>query len=337
MRIKKSIASQFIQDYTISDHEMNSYLPKSGDLALFEVIEIGKHQTIQSESKKNVHIFPGDLILATFADRYATSQFEGYVPTTVCDEYHILGAGGAIGIVHSKNASLKDIEPTTVRLKGYARDKNNQVINTRFYGIERPEFTGIKSSPKVILSLGATMDSGKTTTAAFISRGLYLKGFNVGFIKLTGTAYTKDKDFVYDCGAIQTLDFSDAGYPSTFTIPTEEILSIYEYLRLKISEEQDLDYLVIEIADGILQIETHALISNQKFMNTIDFISFSCGDSLSALKGLEILKNINIEPSVMCGKFTMSKLLISEVKKYVEIPIFGIDELEQGSANHLFV
>ena len=336
MNIKKSIAAQFVQNYKIIESGWDNYLPKSGDLALFQVIETGKHQTIQSSTKRNVAIFSGDFILATFADRYATSQFEGYVPTEKHEEYHILGAGGAIGIVKSKNASLKDIEPTTVKLIGYATDDNNQIINTRFYGIEAPTFTGEKQKPKVILSLGATMDSGKTTTAAFISRGLYLNNKNVGFIKLTGTAYTKDKDFVFDCGAKRTLDFSDAGFPSTFTIPCNEILSIYEFLRNKINEENDLDYLVIEIADGILQQETNALISNQAFMDTIDFVSFSCGDSLSALHGLEVLKTKNIVPRLLCGKFTMSQLLIEEVKKWVGLPIFGIDELEEGKANFLF-
>ena len=336
MRIKKTIVTQFISSFEIKTTGLNEYTPKAGDIALFEIIEIGKHQTVQSESKRNVAIFPGDLILAAFADRYATSQFEGYVPESALEEYHILGAGGAIGIVKSKNAALKDIEPTTVRCIGLAVDSHANVINSKFYGIAKPKFSAENHKIPTILSLGATMDSGKTTTAAFVSRGLYLDKKNVGFIKLTGTAYTKDKDFVNDCGAMVTLDFSDAGYPSTFTSSIEEILSIYEYLIAKLTRENNLDYIVIEIADGILQQETMGLISRADFMSTIDHVVFSCGDSLSALKGLEVLNSLNIKPKMLCGKFTMSELLIREVQSLVNIPIFGLPQLENMEANQLF-
>ncbi len=337
MKIKKTIVTQFISDFEVSQNAMNGYVPKAGDIALFEVLEIGKHQTVQSDSKRNVAIFPGDFILAAFADRYATSQFEGYVPDQQQEEYHILGAGGAIGWVKSKNATLKDIEPTTVKCVGIAVDKDGHVINSKFYGIDRPTFNAESKKIPTILSLGATMDSGKTTTAAFLSRGLYLNHKKVGFIKLTGTAYTKDKDFVFDCGAAVSVDFSDAGYPSTFTSSLDEILAIYEFLRNKLLQENDLDYIVMEIADGILQQETMALISREDFMQTIDHVVFSCGDSLSALKGLEILNALNITPKMLCGKFTMSELLIKEVQNLVNIPVFGINQLENKEANHLFV
>jgi hypothetical protein len=336
MKIKKSLVTQFLQDYRIVKDGYENYLPKAGDVALFEIIEIGKHQSMQSDSKRSVSIFNGDQILAAFADRYATSQFEGYVPTEILPEYHILGAGGVIGLVKSKNAALEDIEPTTVKWLGYAVDDKGYIINTKFYGMNRPSFHAKVKGPKVILSLGATMDSGKTTTAAYLTRGLYLEGKKVGFIKLTGTAFTKDKDFVFDTGAMFTLDFSDAGYPSTFTVPVSEILDIYEFLRNKMIDYGNLDYIVMEIADGILQVETMGLISNKDFMNTISHVVFSCGDSLSALKGLEVLKSLEIEPVMLAGRFTMSELLIREVRKYVNIPIFGIDLMEQKAANYLF-
>lgn len=335
MRIKKTIITKEISAFDIDTQLTKTHKPGAGDVGLFRVLEIGKHQSVQSDSKRNVSIFPGDHILATFANRYATSQFEGYVPETWMEQFDILGAGGAIGIVKSKNASLSEIEPTKVELIGYAVDSSKKVINTQFNHAARPTFTGKKTKAKVILSIGATMDSGKTTTAAYVTRGLTLGGKKVGFIKLTGTAYTKDKDFVSDCGAEYTNDFSDAGYPSTFLTPINEILSIYEYLRTDL-DDKSLDFIVMEIADGILQKETRDLITHDGFMATIDHVVFSCGDSLSALKGLERLEEIGIHPSLLCGKFTMSELLIKEVQQWVQIPIFGTEQLELQMANHLF-
>jgi hypothetical protein len=335
-KIKKTLVTQFISTYKIEQDGYTNRLPVAGDIALFEVVTLGRHQTVQSESKRNVAIFEGDLILASFADRYATSQFEGYVPKEILPEYDILGAGGVIGVVKSKNASLIDIEPTKVKWLGFATDEQGKIINSKFYGMERPAFSGEKKGPPVILSIGSTMDSGKTTSAAYISRGLYLAGKQVGFIKLTGTAYTKDKDFVLDCGAAFTLDFSDAGYPSTFTVPADEILDIYELLRNRMWNFGQLDYIVMEIADGILQTETASLIADQRFMKTIDHVVFSSGDSLSVLHGLEVLQKINITPRLLCGRFTMSELLIREVSDRVNIPVMGIEDLEQMKANQLF-
>lgn len=328
MRIKKSIVSKSVQNYVLNETKKLQELPKDGNLALFEVIEIGKHTTIQSESKRNVAIFPGDHIIAAFANRYATSQFEGYVPTEHLDFYDILGAGGAIGVVKSKNAALSDIEPTKVKLVSYLYDNDGRNINTKFLGLEIPIFQAEKKSFQTILSLGSTMDSGKTTSAAFIARGLALAGKKVAFIKLTGTAYTKDKDFVFDCGAELALDFSDAGYPSTFMCSKEEIFSIYQHCLNQI--DSSFDYLVMEIADGILQRETNFLIRDEKFMSTIDFISFSCGDSLSALHGLQLLSEWNIKPTFISGKFTMSDLLIHEVEGISDIPVLTIQQMESG-------
>jgi len=295
MRIKKSIVSKQVSEYKIDEEKTKSILPKDGNLGLFEIIETGKHITIQSDSKRNVAIFPGDRIIAAFANRYATSQFEGYVPTEHLSEYDILGAGGAIGVVKSKNAALGDVEPTKVKLISYIFDDNNEVINTKFLGLEAPTFVPEKRKFQTVLSLGSTMDSGKTTSAAFIARGLALAGKKVAFIKLTGTAYTKDKDFVYDCGAALALDFSDAGYPSTFLCSKEEILSIYQHCLNLIDDS--FEFLVMEIADGILQRETNFLIRDEQFMSTIDYISFSCGDSLSALQGIQMLNEWNIRPT----------------------------------------
>jgi hypothetical protein len=119
MRIKKTISCADVT-YSKIDHSINeTYIPKMGDVALFEVLEIGKHTTVQNSSKRNATILEGDFILAAFANRYATAQFEGYIPTEPTQILDILGAGGAIGIVKTKNAAFEHIEPTKLKLVGY--------------------------------------------------------------------------------------------------------------------------------------------------------------------------------------------------------------------------
>lgn len=334
MKLKKTIVARDIDQFTINKKIRETHSVKAGDLAVFEIVELGKHVTAQMSDGKIRNIFPGDFIVATFADRYATSQFEGYVPTTFMPTYDILGAGGVIGIVKSKNYLLKDIEPTTVKLIGYCCDENDQVINTKFYNKERKAFRG-EHNMKIILSVGSTMDSGKTTTAAFVARGLSMADYKVGFVKLTGTCFTKDREFVLDCGASIVADFSDLGFPSTFMCSKDDILDIYQTLLDNLAVE-NLDYLVIEIADGLLQRETQFLLNDKAFMKTIHNVVFSCGDSLSAYYGVQLLKEWGISVSAVSGIFTMSPLLIQEVECNLRVPVFTIDEIMTGERNNLF-
>lgn len=337
MKIKQTITTASVKEYTLDATRNLSYKPSSGDVGLFEIIEIDRHSSVQISDKRSAAIFEGDVIMAAFANRYATSQFEGYVPDTPQDLYHILGAGGAIGIVRTKNASLEHVEPTTVRLIGYCCDPDGSVINTRFRNQERVPFNAtVPFGAKVILSIGSTMDSGKTTTAAHVARGLKTTNKTVAYIKFTGTAYTKDKDFVYDCGADVTADFSDLGFPSTYLSEIDELLDLYQSLLHYLRNEKP-EFIVMEIADGLLQRETAFLLNNEAFMSTIHSVVFSCGDSLSAVQGVSHLRKIGIDPVLISGRFTMSPLLIQELNTQVDMPVLTIDEIMTGEYNHIIL
>ena len=326
-KIKRTISCSGVEYSAIDQTKNHTYSPKMGDVALFEVLEIGKHKTVQSESKRLVTILKGDYILAAFANRYATAQFEGYVPDKPTEILEILGAGGAIGLVKSKNAAFEDIEATKLRLIGYANDEKGAVMNTIYHNKVKSAFRGeVPNNAKVILSIGSTMDSGKTTTAAFLARGLKTTNKKVAFIKLTGTCYTKDKDLVYDCGADISIDFIDAGYPSTFMVSKPDLLDLYQTLLDRLAVEKP-DYIVMEIADGLVQLETEFLLRDKSFMDTIHQVVFSGGDSLAAFWGISFLQELGHKPTMIAGRFTMSPLLIQEVEDRIDIPVMTLDKL----------
>ena len=327
MKIKKVIICKEVGEYTLNTSILKSYIPKAGDVAIFEVLEIGKHDSIQSTNGNNSYIFPGDLIMNAFGNRYATGQFEGYVPTKYLEKYQILGKGGAVGELISMNVKLLNVGPTELKLIGYAVDSNGNVINTKYLNQTPVTFEPLRQrSPKIYLSIGSSMDSGKTTTAAYLSRGLMLSTKKVAFIKLTGTVYTKDKAFVRDCGAEISVDFSNAGFPSTYMCSETELLNLYEFLLQTVSEIQQ-DYIIMEIADGLLQRETAMLLNNHDFMQTISGVVFSCGDSLSALSGVSILEKMNQKILCVGGLFTISPLLIKEVQDNCNYPVKTLSEL----------
>ncbi len=325
-KIKKSIITKKIKNYKINRKIKRTYQPKAGDVAIFKILSIGKHKAIQGINGNNTYIFPGDLIMATFGTRYASNQFEGYVPDKYYSRYQILGQGGVVGILKSMHEKFKDIGATQVRLMGYAVDENNQVINTKYYDETPVNFNPFKKwSFPIYLSLGAGMDSGKTTTAAFVSRALMQQKKKVAYLKLTGTVYAKDCSFVRDCGADKAIDFSYCGYPSTYLCQTEEILDLFENLLQKIAPDNP-DAVIVEIADGLLQRETKALINYKPFMQLIDQTFLSCGDSLSVKSGIEILEKIGKKPVLLSGLFTTSPLMVKEVQAITDIPVFTIED-----------
>jgi len=313
--IKKAIICKNVTS-TLMNKEINkTHLPIAGDVAIFKVIENGKHRRLQTESELNLYILPGDLIMGAFGNRYATEQMEGYVPNTYHNIYHILGQGGVIGILKSIHERFELRGPTTLELVGYIVNEDGEVVNTKYLNEKTNEKEPIylNTRSKTILSLGTSMDSGKTTSAAFLARGLKAAGKIVAYIKLTGTVYTKDKNMVKSYGADITIDFSDLGFPSTFMCSTDEILELYNRLIAKVKSVNP-DYIIVEIADGLLQRETHALIQNRSFMNRIDGVLFSSQDSMSAIAGADMLSLLKCNVIGTTGLFTRSPLLIEEVR-----------------------
>lgn len=275
--------------------------------------------------------------MLTFGNRYASNQFEGYVPTQYYEEYHLIGKGGVAGIVTSMASRLQKVGPTKLRLLGYAKDDNRAVINTRYLSTRKFRFdTAKKVSFKTVLSIGSSMDSGKTTSAAYLCRGLKAAGHKVVFFKLTGTVFNKDKMLAYDCGADVALDFAEFGFPSTYLCSMANLLDIYEGLRT-LAQQSNPDYVVIEIADGLLQRETDMLISNKQFMSTIDHVLLSIGDSLSALQGINSLRSKGISPFAISGLINTRPLLVDEVKKCVPLPLLGLEDLASAKVIERFV
>jgi hypothetical protein len=326
--MKKSLICKNVQDYTLDATQNMSYLPKVGDVGLFRIKEIGKHTRVQNYKGKNRLLFQDDLVLCAFGNRYASNQIEGYIPDRSYPEYHMLGQGGVVGIVKSMYKPLEEKGPTTMELVSYATDALGRIINVKTSRFELAQLARQNhNTAKIILSIGTSMDSGKTTTAGYLCRGLAKAGRKVSFMKLTGTVYTKDLNLAMDCGAHSAIDFGHHGYPSTYMCNTNELIQLFHAL-LHALEVDKPDYVVVEIADGLLQRETAALLQTKSFMRNVHGSIFSAGDSLGVLSGLHLLKKWNITPFAVAGLFTSRPLLVEEVKNVLSTPILTLDELQ---------
>ncbi len=327
-RVKQSFACRNITSYNINTLLPEFRTPKMGDVGIFRVIA-PKGNALVDVHGSTYTLFEEDLIMLSFGNRYATNQYEGYVPSEPTTECELLARGGVAGLVHSINPTFRST-PAKLELIGYATDHDGVVLNTIETKLSR--FNPNSKRPKVVLSIGTSMDSGKTTTAAYLCGGLKKAGHSVAFIKLTGTAYPKDAQLNVDRGADYGTDFSAFGYPSTYMVSHSELLNLYQSLVEKVVAEVNPEYIVMEIADGLLQRETNALLKDKNFMSTIHNTIFSSGDSLSVLTGLQMLHDWGCAPFAVAGLFTSSELLIREVQPFIDTPILRLNEVLDGKA-----
>jgi hypothetical protein len=330
--IKKAMTCQHIGQYHLNTELVDTHYPKMGDVGIFRVLQPNGGYIMDTQKVSN-YLFEGDHVMLAFGSRYATNQYEGYVPNQPLRQCQLLGRGGVAGLLRSKNATFK-ITPAQIELVGYAVDRSGAVLNTTQQH-QLDEFNPFNIPAKVILSVGTSMDSGKTTSAAWLCGGLRAAGKRVAYLKLTGTAFPKDAALNRDRGAHFAADFSDFGFPSTYLLDLPTLLNLYQSLVNMACEQGGAEYIVMEIADGLLQRETAMLLEDPGFRSTVFATLFSAGDSLGVLSGLQVLEQWGIRPFAISGLFTASELLIQEVQPRVEVPVLRLADLLTARATDL--
>lgn len=295
--------------------------PRAGDLVAAQVLSLGKHTTIEDRTGVTYHLFPGDRIIGAFGNRYATDQYEGYVPTQVPDEFDLLSIGGVCGHVASRHDAMT--VPTRLRFLGVVSDARAQPLNLSQFRLPHRD---CGSTCEVILVVGASMNSGKTTTVGTLVRALSGFGYTVCAAKVTGTAAGKDGRYFSSCGAARVLDFTDVGHASTYLLSLHELLDIYTTLLASLQHVHP-DYIVIEVADGIFQRETRMLLESIRFRSRINHVFFAANDSLSAECGVRHLRDMGLPVRATSGMVTQSPLASREAEEATGLPCMSIPRL----------
>jgi len=324
--IKWSFVTHVVPEGTVAGWDKRADAPRIGDVALHRILTLGKHTRIDNRDRRVHYLLPGDLVVTAFGNRYATDQYEGFVPPAA-EQYHMLSIGGVCGMVATRNASMPD--PTVLEFLGYAVDAKGNIVNLRDYRMKPVSRFARERSFKTILSIGASMNAGKTTTACMAIRGLTRAGFRVAAAKLTGTGAVKDLQYMQDAGAIEVLDFTDYGCPSTSRASLRKLLRLVRTLQSRLAALAP-DYIVYEVADGIFQRETAMLLSSAEFRSRIDFTLFSTPDALAAESGKRTLERHGFNLVGFSGKVSASELGKQEVRKATGLPCLSSVELSEG-------
>jgi hypothetical protein len=304
--------------------------PKPGDLVLARVDRLGQHKHIELGNGRRAPLFPGDEVVLCYGHRYAPDQFEGEIPNSL-EPCHMVAAGGIAACAISKHASTR--AATRITPLGLLGDARGRPINLADHALQ-PANTDV-SLPMTLAAVGTSMNAGKTTSAAYLIRGLVNAGLKVGAAKVTGTGAGGDSWMMMDAGADLVLDFTDAGYASTHRVPLRELQDIVTTLTAHL-QRAGVDVIVLEVADGLFQEETSALLSSPVFRQTVNGIIFSAGDAMGAATGVNWLYDHDLPLVAISGKLTASPLAIRETQGATGLPVMGLDQLsDPGIADTL--
>ncbi|MEO0384358.1 MAG: DUF1611 domain-containing protein [Pseudomonadota bacterium] len=302
---------------------------KPGDMILGRIISIGQHARIQLPTGRPSTLYPGDLVAMPCGARYAPDQFEGLaeIDPKGCD---MLAGGGCLGRMVHRNARRK--EPTRVQPLGRILDADGKVINTADYGL--PAATSVIAIP-IVAVFGTAMNSGKTTAAVALSHGLTKAGWQVGALKGTGTGAFGDFNDYVDTGAAFVADFTDAGMATTYMEPLDRLMAGIIDLVVA-AQDQGCDIAVLEIADGLFQRETAALLADPAFKSMLSGVIFACGDALAASGGVASLARNRIRPLALTGMLSCSPMATEEARLNTGIEVLTRQHLlDPAEANRL--
>lgn len=298
--------------------------PVAGNLVLATVHELGKHRKIERLNGRRALMMPGDEIIVCYGNRYAPDQFEALV----CDDLSLcdLVAGGGIAS-REINRHARMVPPTQIMPVGLIGDTQGKCLNIADYRID---FQQSSNEIIVVLVVGTAMNAGKTFTAASIIRGLKGSGFRVAGIKGTGTGSGGDLWQMKDMGADVTLDFTDAGFASTYKAPDKAIEAGVIGL-INHAAQRKCKFAIVEIADGLQHQETAVLLRSKKLQSKAFGVVFAAYDSLGAKAGFDELTKLGYSVLAISGQITRSPLAMREAATASGCPILTPFEIQAGA------
>jgi len=147
--------------------------------------------------------------------------------------------------------------------------------------------------------------------------------------RFTGTGAGGDTFLLKDAGADPVLDFTDAGAVSTYLLELPALERILVTLVAHL-DRAGVDAIVLEIADGILQGETAALIESPVFRSIVSGVFFAAGDAMGAVAGVDWLTQRKLPIAGLGGLLTAAPLQSQEATKATGLRTYTREDLEQA-------
>ncbi len=318
-----SFATRNVPRSALQRLERGDASPRPGDLVLARVDALGHHRRLQRPDGRRRNLFSDDEIIVAYGNRYAPRQFEAIVPHGL-EPCHLVAGGGIAAKALSWHSRIVR-GPTHITPLGFVADAAGHTLNLADFALPARK-PPASPRPALLAVLGTSMDAGKSTLSAHLTRGLVKAGLRVGFAKVTGTGAGDDLWLARDAGADPVVDFTDAGFASTYRLPLRDVEGIVERL-LGHLHAAAADVAVVEVADGLFQPETAALVGSERFRAAVDGVLFASPDALGAAGGVQVLDAAGHKVIGVGGVLTSAPLQERETYLATRLPVLGRSQL----------
>lgn len=291
-----------------------------GAVVVVEALEIHPtYREVERADGSRVAIEPGDLVAGVLGARQALRGFSGYTPARLqpMDVLHLLNMGGVIGRAYGGHAQLG--MPTRVRLVGGVVREGRPVF-LRDAAI--PPAERLPDGVPIVLVVGSCMNVGKTSALVEVVRRLAREGYRVGGAKATGVAALRDLCAMQRAGAIATASFLDCGVPST--VDCADLRPIVATLATHLAE-RGADVVAIELGDGVFgHYSVETAFADAALKERTAAVVYAASDLTAAWGGMETLRALGWQISVVCGPVTDGESGVSYVRSKWGLPCANV-------------
>ncbi|MEF8880836.1 MAG: hypothetical protein V5A72_03330 [Candidatus Nanohaloarchaea archaeon] len=294
----------------------SGHRPQAGDLVAVRMTDINdSYHSLDLEGAELVELEEGDIVVGVLGNRAGVKGYVGEVPSRLSEDstLSLLGAGGLFGEFQGATKELDD--PCEAEFIGYI-GKDGEILNMKDYGIDTSD--SLRDDVKIFAVTSSRMDAGKTTlTSKLIER--LSQEFDVGSLKLTGSARERDRLNMLDAGSEISLDFVDAGLPSTVDDPRDVQRAAKGLLNQAFKE--NLDFVVVEFGAGLIsKYCVKEVLKDLEIKNQVFGIGAAALDVVGAY-GLEnILDDIGYDLDFVSGPITDTEVGKDTIEDNVGVP-----------------
>ena len=263
----------------------------------------------ETKTGRMAGIARGDLMVGALGQRAATLEGVG--------DWRAMQALTSAGLF-AKGTSMSPMLPDFVRLnyRGHVMHNGEKRAMADCISIpEAPEF-----AMPVILLVGTSMSSGKTTSGQIIIRALRFLGLRVTAAKLTGASRYRDILSFRDAGADHIFDFVDAGLPST--VCGEAAYEPALQLMLGHIMSTGSDVAVIEAGASPLEPYNGALVMEQLHPHVR--MSILCAMDPYAALGVQHAFATHLQPDLVAGPATNTDAGVRLVQQLTGLPALNL-------------
>lgn len=311
--------------------ERSGHKPQTGDVIAVRIKEErGNYGDLDLPGGDLVSLEEGDVVLGTFGNRAGVKGYIGNVPERVEENgtVYFLGSGGLFGEFVSATKELG--KPYKAEFLGYVVE-DETVLNMKEYGIEKRE--ELEEGPRVVPVVATRMDAGKTTVASKLIELLDEQGYSVGSVKLTGSARERDRIDMYEAGSQVSLDFVDAGLPSTVE-EADQVIGAARGLIHEAWQQGDLDLIVAEFGAGVISnYRVQEVLKDLDIRETVFSVASVALDVSGAYGLKKILQEIDYRIDFVSGPITDTTAGVEKVEDTVGVPAlnaFRPEEMEEA-------